>query len=419
MEYNKDELEAPKWLDKQFFTKVLQRNGEEKDFSVLKIKLSPASVQGDHYASVMFRALIEYQVGQKKQSIALIIKTMPEEEGVKKEFLGEESKIFQTEIAMYTKVLPKFEKILQESGEDTILSAKCLYHSLTPRKVIVLEDLLPLGFEVVRYRDFSQDELQAALSKLAKWHAVSYKILQEEPETLDELRYDITNTIPNFLEQDFVTDGLTNFINMLDSIDSLKKYKKYFEKMQGNLVQHWVNIIQEYRANFQSANYYVLCHGDFHRKNMMFKNNKATGEIEACMLIDFQLSYLGPMTNDIIYAIYMLFEAEHRKDKQDELIYFYFKVLEETLNKIEFQGKMPNLLEYRRQLFQNKYNDFFLMTTFMPAIIAMHKEYVDFGDLSVNPKKRTELYYKKDYQEEIKILLPRMLHLGYFEELEN
>lgn len=77
-------------------------------------EISPASARGDHY-DVMFRVHVEYSIQKRKFSKSLIIKTTPEAEGHKKEFLAD-SKIFQTEIAMFTQVLPKFRAILREAG---------------------------------------------------------------------------------------------------------------------------------------------------------------------------------------------------------------------------------------------------------------------------------------------------------------
>lgn len=52
----------------------------------------------------------------------------------------------------------------------------------------------------------------------------------------------------------------------------------------------------------------------------------------------------------------------------------------------------------------------------MPAIIHMRKG-GDPGELLEVEDRRNQLYYQKEYQAELAYLLPRMLHLGYFEQL--
>ncbi|KAM8704337.1 hypothetical protein ACLKA7_008876 [Drosophila subpalustris] len=408
MSYNADELEAPQWLNTQFFSEVLDGYLKEPGLKVKDFKLSPASAKGDHYASVMFRGVVEYTTEKRgNSSISLIIKTMPEQEGHKKQML-DNSHVFKTEIAMYTDILPKFEAILRDAGDETTFCVPCIYHSLEPRQVMIFEDLVTKGYAVIRNRSASTEELRSALEKLAKWHAVSHKLLTDQPELFEKLQYDIT-TLPNMLEQEFMTASLPNFIDMLGNVEKLKPYQKYFKSMHGKLNNRWVDIIREYRENRQQNGYYVLCHGDFHLRNMMFKGLD-------CMLLDFQMSYVGSMANDIIYAIYMLFGPFKLGDQSNELIFHYFETFLETLETIGFVGKIPSLTEFRRQLFDKRYNDFFLLTSFLPAVTFMRNG-EDVSDVIGDAQQINQLCYQTDFQKELEYILPRMLHLGYFEHL--
>jgi len=148
-EFNADELEAPAWLNAQFIGDVLSSYEKCPELRVTALQITPASAQGDHYASVMFRTTAEYTTSKGKFSKPLIIKTMPEQEGHKKDMLAE-SHLFSTEIGAYTKALPEFERILREAGDDTKLYVPCIYHSLEPRQVMIFEDLVPQGYSVIR-----------------------------------------------------------------------------------------------------------------------------------------------------------------------------------------------------------------------------------------------------------------------------
>lgn len=176
--FNDDELDAPEWLNAQFFTDVLRNYEKEPELKVLEIHMSPASVKGDHYASVMFRGKVSYTTQKGEFSKSLIIKTMPEVEGHKKEMLSN-SHLFKTEIGMYSKALPKFEEILQAAGDTTKMCAECIYYSLEPRQLIIFEDLVPQGYIVIRDRDPTTEELHAVYTKLAKLHAVSFYLLND------------------------------------------------------------------------------------------------------------------------------------------------------------------------------------------------------------------------------------------------
>lgn len=401
-QYNPDELEALEWLNTEFFTEILIQYENAPELSVNDLKISPASVQGDHFASVMFRAAVKYTTLKGTFAKSLIIKTMPEHGGEKKQML-DDSHIFHTEIAIYTKVLPIFEAVLRKVGDKTRLHVPCIYHSLEPRQVMVFDDLVPQGYQVIRDRSATIDEIYAALEKLAKWHAVSQKLLKEQPELFDKLQYNLS-TLPNFLRKSFLTNALPNFIYMLNEVESLQKYKQYFDRMRGNLIQKWADSLGEYHKNPRENSFYVLCHGDFHIRNLMFKEN-------SCMFLDFQLPHVGPLVNDFLYAMYMLFGPEERGRRRDELITYYLKTFGDTLQKIDSSTKAPSFEEFQSQLIDNKYNEFMLLTTFLPIQIAFRKNALD-------PfRRRTNMYSDCNYQEEVEYLLDRMLHCGYFKEL--
>ncbi|XP_016932852.4 uncharacterized protein [Drosophila suzukii] len=414
-QFNDDELEAPAWLNPQFIGEILSAYEEAPELKVIDLKITPASFQGDHYASVMFRTTAEYTTSKGKFSKPLIIKTMPEQEGHKKDMLSE-SHIFETEIGMYCQVLPEFERILREAGDNTKLFVPCIYHSLDPRRVMIFEDLVPQGYSVIRDRPVALEELKTAFSKLAKWHAVSMKVINEQPAFLKEFKYGLFD-MPTIQNDPFVTTGMKSFIEMLDNLPDLKKYKPYFEQIQEKHLKRLEAEMQEYHKNRRNDGYYVLCHGDFHLRNMMFKNNKETGNHEDTMLVDFQLSNLCPITVDLTYSIYMLMEPEQRRDMGKDLINYYFTVLVATLKSIGYKGDMPTQAKLWEQIHRNKYYDFFLISTFLPLILAIKSNTFKMHDLIQNPETRQKTYFLDTYVKDVTKLLPKFEKLGYFKGL--
>ncbi|XP_034484828.1 uncharacterized protein LOC117789802 [Drosophila innubila] len=414
--FNLDELEAPSWMDAQYFRDVLRGHENDEGVEVIALKISPASGKGDHYASIMFRAAVEYKSEKGKFIKSLIIKTMPEKEGHKKELL-EESHVFETEINMYAEMLPKFEEILRQTGDETSLYVPCIYYSMKPRQVMIFEDLVPQGYIVNRSGKPTIEEVHCAYTKLAKWHAVSLKLNKEQPLLMEKFKHSLME-LPGIDKDPMFSTGMDYFLKLLDSMPDLKEYKPYFEKIRPNYLKHCINTFKEYRENPQEDAYYVLCHGDFHIRNMMFKHNKTSGALEDCMLLDFQMSYLGPMPNDIIYSIYNLLSSEQRQNQRDEIIYFYFSTLTDTLKKINYDGEMPSLVKFREQLFRHKYLEFFLLTTFMPLLLALRNGKYELSEMIENKHLRSTLYNEENYISEVRYNLKRYLHLGYFEDLQ-
>jgi len=191
--YNADELVAPTWMDREFIETVMKHTKNGDFNAVIDFNIGPATVKGDHYASVMFRAVVRYMDrSNSKQEISLIIKTMPEVEGAKMDLLNE-SPIFEVEIEMFRDIIPKFHELLRSIGDDTILGAKMLYYTLKPKKVIVLEDITKLNYTTVgKQRMCRLPEVKMALSSLAKWHACSLVL------------NDMTNDACKILQMEFI-----------------------------------------------------------------------------------------------------------------------------------------------------------------------------------------------------------------------
>ncbi|XP_052846969.1 uncharacterized protein LOC128258956 [Drosophila gunungcola] len=408
-QFNDDELEAPSWLNAQFIGDVLRTYEKAPELTVTDLKITPASAQGDHYASVMFRTTAKYTTSKGVFSKPLIIKTMPEQEGHKKDMLAE-SHLFSTEIGAYTKALPEFERILLAAGDDTKLYVPCIYHNLKPRQVMIFEDLVPQGYSVIRNRPVTLEELKKVFSKLAKWHAVSMKVMNEQPDFLKEFRYGLIE-MPTLMTDPMVTTGMENFLNMLDKIPELTKYKPHFEKIKIDYLQRMSDVMQEYRKNFQSDGYYVMSHGDFHLRNMMFKGDNDV------MFVDFQICNLCPSTVDLTYSIYMLMEPEQRWDLGKDLINYYFSVLEDTLKKVGYKAEMPTQSGLWKQIHRHKYYDFFLMSTFLPMMLAINANQLKMIDIIQDHETRKKAYFLDLYVEDIKKLLPKFEETGYFKDL--
>ncbi|XP_002137722.1 uncharacterized protein [Drosophila pseudoobscura] len=414
-QFNADELEAPEWLNAKFIGEILSTCEGAPELKVTDLKISPASAQGDHYASIMFRSLVEYTTRKGVFTKPLIIKTMPEQEGHKKDMLSE-SHFFETEIGMYTKALPEFERILKQAGDDTKLYVPCIYHSLEPRQVMIFEDLVPQGYTVIRDRPVREEELCRAYSKLAKWHAISMKLLNEQPDFLKEFQYGWTE-VPALMNDPFMTTAMPPFIKMLERWPELRKYKPHFEKIKDTYLDMVKTVLQEYRTNPQPDGYYVLCHGDFHLRNMMFRHNKETGDSEDVMLVDFQLCNTGPIAVDLIYSIHMLMEPEQRWTHGEKLINYYFSVLVDTLKKVGYKGAMPTQEKLWQQIHKLKYYDLFNMFTFLPLILGIKTNSFTMNGLLQDAETRQKTYYQDVYVKDIMKLLPKYEQIGYFKDL--
>ncbi|EDX14408.1 GD21211 [Drosophila simulans] len=376
-----DQLSVPEWLNEQFVTDVLKSHEKEPDLKVTKLDYTPGSAKGDNYASDIIRARVEYTTHKGSFSKSLIIKTVLEM------FAG--SALFKTEIGMYSKVLPKFSRILRENNDTSRLYAECIYYSLEPHQVMIFEDLGELDYAMVRNRMLTHEEICGAYSKLAKFHALSMKIINERPEFVKEFKDGIC-----LVDIPYMSSGMGPFKDFLGRIPGLERYKPHFKKIEVHFIDRLRDIMKEYQTNPQPG-YYVLCHGDYHTRNIMVKHNKESGGFEDCMLLDYQGCYVAPLAVDLMYSIYMLMSREQRIGELEILLNYYFSVLRETLRRIGYQGELPDPLAFWKEM--NRLKDYGLSLT-----------------SAANEETDDKL---QDFIEECKSILARFERSGYFENL--
>uniref|UniRef100_A0A1A9V108 Uncharacterized protein n=1 Tax=Glossina austeni TaxID=7395 RepID=A0A1A9V108_GLOAU len=94
-------------------------------FKLVHYSIGLASFKGDHYASIMFRCKVLYKliVNQLTKHKSMILKTVLLKDCAKRELLMA-SNLFETEISMHTKALPKVKEILGVYCESSKLYAE-------------------------------------------------------------------------------------------------------------------------------------------------------------------------------------------------------------------------------------------------------------------------------------------------------
>lgn len=123
MAFNKDEMHAPKWMDSAFFEKVLKQSENDPGLVVSESKIIPGTKPGDHFASIIFRVTVAYTSRGQDHEVSLIIKTIPEQEGLKRDLL-KDGEIFETETIMYQTVIPEMIQLLRSVGDNTELGPR-------------------------------------------------------------------------------------------------------------------------------------------------------------------------------------------------------------------------------------------------------------------------------------------------------
>ncbi|XP_061392904.1 uncharacterized protein LOC133328350 [Musca vetustissima] len=416
--YNDDELAAPDWINKEFLEKVLKEYHNNVAVEIVKFELSPASMKGDHYASVMFRCKVEYRLNATTLlNKSLIMKTIPSAEGMKQEIL-KKTKVFETEIGMYTEALPKICQILKEHGEETLLTAGIIYHSLTPHKIIILEDLCELGYDAIRGRHLNVQEVKAVYTKLAKLHAVSFALGQSEDHKVVTKFQDGFMSISIPALSDYMDNGFRNFIQLLASYPEFEIYHQKLTEMQKYVLPSCKNLFNSYVNGEKGI--FVLNHGDFHMKNLMFKWDRNSGEMEDVILLDYQASCFAPSNIDLLYSQFLLLSPELRM-KRKEFMRHYFVEFCRILKKIKFNGDMPKYSEFQMDCLKYRHFCIYVLVVIYPLVAGFWDKSVEelkdtnTTEMVENPDLIAANYNRPEFVEEMRTFLPILLDEGYFD----
>ncbi|XP_055854337.1 uncharacterized protein LOC129918046 [Episyrphus balteatus] len=405
-QYNEDELVPPSWLDRDFIEMVLRKYKSNNTIVIENLKISPGTEKGDHFASIMFRVVATYKSPSiTSESISMILKTIPEEEGFKKEVL-DQMLYFETEIGMYAEEIPKLENVLRNNGDNVQFGSKILYHSLEPHKVIVFEDLVALGYTCIRDRYLNADEVKLCLSKIAKWHAASYKLLTTEGDISAKKYKEGLLSRPKNEQPEFITEGFKLLIEAISKIEEFEKYNERLRNIEPSLISKCNDI---FNGNMSDGNclIMVLNHGDLHNRNVMFKfdeNNK----VEDVMLVDMQISCYGPAVIDIFCSIQMLFDADLRQNHRDQMIRYYFSIFIDTLRNVKYTGKLPTLEDLYSDMIKCKEFELWLAVTLVPLICAIMSKggNVQTEDLISSKEAQIQMYLNPDFIAELRGMLP-------------
>ncbi|CAD6996333.1 unnamed protein product [Ceratitis capitata] len=389
-----DDLNAPAWINEDFFKRILEKS-ECDNMQIHNLLLSSGTAKNDHYASILFRAKLKYtlhaQPTQEKYR-AFVMKTEPFVDGVKKDKMNEVP-LFETEVGVYTKVLPKIEAKLREFDDQTILAPKLFHYSLQAPRCIVFEDLVVEGYTTINNRHCSLEEVKMALTKLAKMHAISYQMIHtDNNHDLANFNKTFVNTI-DLADFPVLGNGIKLIKDVISDQSDLQKFLPHIESVERFLIPKVIDLLNATKNGNQSV-VQVLNHGDFHVKNLMVKNDG--NKLKDLMVLDYQVSIFGSPAIDLHYAFTMMYSPSMRRERMDELLYYYIINFQETLRIVEFHG-------------------LYLLFTLLYFNYALVDESIEMDKLVESETARRAYYANPKILDELRILLPRFLHLGYFE----
>ena len=126
----------PKWLNVNYFDNILAKKFKQ-NYKIINMKTNLATAKGENFVSIMLRTNLDVQLADNEKIINLsyIVKALPDV-GITEDII-KDFNVFPKEIEMYSKIIPGFEALLHEVGDEITFGPK--YYSLNIFRVNLIK----------------------------------------------------------------------------------------------------------------------------------------------------------------------------------------------------------------------------------------------------------------------------------------
>lgn len=320
-------------------------------------KISTHSIENNVIKSALMSGIMRLKFECKKNGESksgVVILKVPSLAPLNQKVL-KKMNIFDREAYFYEIILPA----LYQLGKCEPFAPKL--YAATPAKALVMEDLTVEGYERVQsvFLDFNQ--IQLALKILAKYHALSYVYLEN-------LKKDNPNA---FLLEPF--DPTIKSISGPDEFNAL--YKLVRPHLKRSLYQKIVKAKNEILANVATTNnkdgnsMIVIIHGDFHSRNILFKND-SQGKACQVKLLDWQFSRkANPVIDLIEFFVANIFSIQFAAN-EDSILNSYLDTLNHNLSLLS-TNRVYNRSDLYNDMKVWRYQFFRVLAIVAPEILKL------------------------------------------------
>uniref|UniRef100_A0A1B6G7V2 CHK kinase-like domain-containing protein n=1 Tax=Cuerna arida TaxID=1464854 RepID=A0A1B6G7V2_9HEMI len=211
-----------------------------------------------------------------------------------------------------------------------MLKVKCAFAAesfySTVDKVIVMEDLGKEYRLAERSKLLDFDHCKLVLATLAKYHASTVAIYNENKEVIDLVAKEVLFPENGVLQQ-WIELGNRTLGESLEKQD----YTEYADVFLSRADDIWDLLVENVKPRQGRLN--VLNHGDMWLHNLFFKYNDAKEPVEV-KFIDYQTSRYTLPVMDLVYFMYGNVQYDVREHRQKELYSHYMETLNRTLEEL-------------------------------------------------------------------------------------
>lgn len=289
----------------------------------------------DAKATILNEEINEDTSGSRKHQYHVVIKFGSQDSFKKVSY--DVWRLNQRELLMYSHVIDELNEyqFLKTSNEFRINMPKLIYGKYSDKNyVLVIENLKEDNFDINPLdKLLNLEQAKAALSQLARLHAISY-VYNKSTNIVE--KFPIYKTNNNF--SSILYYGNTVFYEII--IDYLKT-KKDMEHILIKVEAKKSFLLNECKKLLKDSDgCYITClnHGDIWNNNILFKNcthegNHENGSYKTC-LIDWQLTHWGTPAYDLHHFMAGSTTPDLRKEHLTDLLQHYHGCFTEIINRL-------------------------------------------------------------------------------------
>lgn len=192
------------------------------------------------------------------------------------------------------------------------------------------------------YHGVSFNDLQPVIENIAKYHALSLVVHEEDPSLVD-----YTNSMIHVDNREMLTTLMRGLDILTEQTKEWPGFETVYEKMKNNRGKFLDNLFSVYERDRGGWGYNVLNHGDFHIRNMMFK--RVGDKIEKVKFLDYQMPHWGSPALDLSYLVHIN-GNEEVEDRREEVYQKYYNCFKENLLRFGYLKPIPTLLDLKLEI---------------------------------------------------------------------
>ncbi|KAL5285584.1 hypothetical protein ACFFRR_007345 [Megaselia abdita] len=334
-----NEYTAPEWLTREFLLDLLRNHFKNESLEIKELVVKKATIsKNSGFASELHRASLIITKDGKEEKFSLIVKDHPKgQTGA----IAKKSKLFHREIVAYKEIIPRVNELLHSIGDNTKITPTCFYTTETPEPFLILEDMTTKDFNTTPTGYIlNMDFVLPTVTKLAKFHAASVILAQNDSSIMDSFREAPISRNPD--RKEFLGFFPASIRYVAEEVCTWKGYEEIAEKLFALSQRVLIDAVDMYEQN--DDGFKVLNTADLWVNNLMFHYDEQK-EPDDVVLLDFQLAYFGSPAVDLNYFLFGSFNENIRKVHYKYVIREYQKVLKDTLEKLNYIGHIPTLKE--------------------------------------------------------------------------